>query len=180
VAEVQKVPSRAPRRRKSAHDLLVEEAARFAAMLADAPADGDDPLARLGCLTSGDRMAFALLCVYTAEFVLANDELLRKGFVQRVPSVSGGVMLRDNPALRRRDTAAGMIMELSARFGMTPLDCHKLFGAKARAPEVDGLDGGLFDQPAAAAARAPAIDTDAPAPPPTRWDQLLGPRAKPN
>ncbi len=194
-----------PRGKKAVQARIVAQAERFAKMLADAPNAADDPLAppafitdarlapalqvwkdrapeiaRRGCLRGDDRLAFALLCVYTADFVMAQDELLEKGFAISVPTVAGGEMLRANPALARRDTAASMIIDLAARFGMTPLDRYKLFGMKSRVPEGDLPDGDLFERPAPRPAVAAGDPAAAAAPAPTRWDTLLGPRVRPN
>lgn len=192
------------RRRLTKAERAILEADRLAALIADAPAEGTDPLAppafiadrrmapalqvwrdhapyvaRLGCLQRGDRLTFALLCVYTAEFAMAQDDLLKHGFSMKVKTIAGGHMLRDNPSLARRDTAAKMMLDLSARFGLSPLDRHKLFAVQGRA-----LDSPLFDEIGLPAQRAkPQADADVPVvSQPSEWDLLLrGPEhAKPN
>jgi len=113
-------------------------------------------------------------CIYVADFIAAHDECLRNGFALPMQTASGGSIMRANPALKRCDTAAAMVIELASRFGMSPTDRYRLFSMKARAPDDDPLDGGLLERPAARAAGAPGrasgeAESEAAARALTRW-----------
>lgn len=179
------------------------QAERLAAMLADAPTSGTDPLSppafvadkrlkhalvtwndlaatldQRGCLTKLDRQVFALFCYYRAEFIEAADDILTKGYSMLVPTIAKGKdgktgeMYRTNPSVDRRDHAADMMMDLSKRFGLTPLDRLTLFRV-----EKSSNDPGLFDNPNGKPPQAPEDQLpkdnwtallDGPQPPPTR------------
>lgn len=107
-------------------------------------------LDKLHLLARLDRHTFALFCVYAGEFVVANEDVLVKGYSTRVKTVSGDYMLRENPLVPRRDFAAKMVLELSSKFGLTPSDRNKLlcdgamrfddetlFGRRLPDPELD-------------------------------------------
>jgi len=83
-------------------------------------------LDKLHLLARLDRHTFALFCVYAGEFVVANEDVLVKGYSARVKTISGDHMLRENPSVSRRDFAAKMVLELSSKFGLTPADRNKL------------------------------------------------------
>jgi len=185
VATRRESPMAKPRLTKAERAAL--EAERLAQLLADS-CDGLDPpafladmrmkpalqvwrylapyMSKLGCLQRSDRLAFSLLCVYTADFAAAVDDCHRNGFSMKVKTVSGGYMLRDNPALARRDVAAKMMLDLAQRFGLSPLDRHKLFAVQGRAPEAPlfGDEGCL---------RVPRPAPDVGAAEPSEWDRLL-------
>lgn len=175
-----------PGKRKKKTDKTIVEAERFAKMLADAPVDGDDYLApprfiddkrlapaitvwkeyaprldKLNLLARTDRHMFALFCIYVAEFVMANDDILKKGYSMMVPTVARGaggkpgMMPRENPSVSRRDNAANMMIDLSMRFGLTPLDRAKLIRDSAMRFDDETLFGrrrAEVEQPAAAVA----------------------------
>jgi len=171
-----------PGKRKSKVEAQIAEAARQAALLADAPGETADPLAppaliaderlapalavwrdyaprlaKLNLLEQLDRHTFAMFCVYMGEFAVANQEVLDKGYSVMVKTVSGDEMPRVNPAVERRDLAAKFVLELSRRFGLTPLDRSVLITRHA------GLGAGpLFgDRRPEAPTPAPAEETDA-------------------
>lgn len=89
-----------------------------------------------------DRHHLAMFCYYLDAFWAAVAQLAAEGKTQRVKTTAGGYMIRTHPAIRERDDAAKMVMDLSVRFGLTPLDRHKLVReiAGAGAP-VGGLLG---------------------------------------
>jgi phage terminase small subunit len=176
---------------------LTAEADRLAGLLAAAPAIAGVPLAppayladaRLkaalqvwvdqvpllserGLIEDVDRTAFALYCVYVAEFVTASEDILLHGYSRAVKTISGDKMLRENPSVARRDVAARMVLDLSRRFGLTPLDRAAVLRTRK------GLDlaPGLFDAPPAPEPAAAAVDPDAQA-----WANLLdAPTPRPN
>lgn len=174
-----------PGKRKSKADAQLEHAAKLAEMLAAAPAASGDPLAppafidarsapalriwadlaptlvATGRLTEEDRFVFAQFCVYAGEWVAANEEVLTKGFAQRVKTVAGGYMERTRPAVAIRERAFDVVAKLAEKFGLTPRDRYSLFKDQAAA----GL-GGLFgpgsharegaEEPAQGAAAGPS------------------------
>lgn len=112
-------------------------------------------LARTQRLAEQHRPVFAMFCVYFADWVSLNDQLMREGMTQRVKTVAGGFMIRDHPAVRRRQECFDNVMKLSAQFGLTPHDEYDLFKNQAVAA---GLNPGLFgQQPQQARAETPAV-----------------------
>jgi len=134
-----------PGKRKSKTERAIAEAERQAKLLALPRADetSDSPpayladpraggrrwrsgpnmrprLDKLHLLARLDRHTFALFCVYAGEFVVANEDVLVKGYSSRVKTVSGDYMLRENPSVSRRDFAAKMVLELSSKFRPDP------------------------------------------------------------
>lgn len=73
------------------------------------------------------RQAFAMFCIYIAEWWQASDDLATGGRSQSVPTVSGGVMERDRPAVRWRAEAFANAMEAAKQFGLTPREEYALF-----------------------------------------------------
>ena len=57
-------------------------------------------LDKLHLLAQLERHTFALFCVYAGEFVVANEDVLVKGYSTRVKTASGDYMLRENPPCR--------------------------------------------------------------------------------
>ena len=135
------------RKKLTKGERAIANAARLARLLAAAPSDGDGVLAppkfitdrrlapalafwrehapqfvKLGTLEQPDRFAFAMLAIFAAEFVMAQDDILARGYSVNVKTVSGGLMPRESPSVGRRDFAAKMIIELSKSFGLTKLD----------------------------------------------------------
>lgn len=177
------------RKSKTQHELEAMEraAARDAKLFADASAGGDlqalpifltdqrlasaqqiwrDLAARLDklhLLSVLDRLSFAGYCIYAAEFVLANKEIMDKGYSLPVPTIAKdakgrpGSMLRENPAVARRDHAFDQMLKLGEKFGFTPLDRHNLIAKHVMRDD----DQTLFHR-----ARVPHGDPAA-APPPT-------------
>jgi phage terminase small subunit len=157
-----------PGRRLSAIKRREIEAKRVAELLARPPADGADALAPPAIIADGPlaaasmaiwrdlapklaathrlqaqhRPVFAMFCVYFAEWVLANEEVAKRGHTQRVKTVAGGFMERMRPAVVVRDRAFQMVMQLSDRFGLTPSDEYALFKEQALAA---AQNPGLFD-----------------------------------
>jgi P27 family predicted phage terminase small subunit len=89
------------------------------------------------------RPLFAMFCVYYAEWVLANEDVVKNGATQSVATVAGGKMERIRPIVKIRDTAFDQVLKLSARFGLTPSDEYDLFRSQQIAA---ALNPGLFDQ----------------------------------
>jgi P27 family predicted phage terminase small subunit len=80
-------------------------------------------------LDDGDRFALALYCYWWGEFIAAADDIMRRGYSVLVRTISGDRMPRKNASASRRDHAFDKIAELSAKFGLTPLDRHALHRA---------------------------------------------------
>lgn len=172
-----------PGKRKTKTEKAIAEAERLAKLLAmprttdetsDAPpAYLDNPqmapamavwreyaprLDKLHLLARLDRHTFALFCVYAAEFVIANEDVLVNGYSKRVRTVSKDYMLRENPSVARRDFAAKMVLDLSSKFGLTPADRNKLLRDGAMRFDDETLFGRVLPQ-----AHQPAPDApDAP------------------
>jgi P27 family predicted phage terminase small subunit len=140
------------KRRMTKAGRIIAEAGRLADLLAAAPATPGGPLSppmfindprlagaarvwnehaprleTLGMLEGLDRHTFAIFCVNVAEFVQANEDVIASGYSKRVKTISGDYMLRENPAVSRRAEAVKNILDLSRRFGFTPLDRFALF-----------------------------------------------------
>lgn len=154
-----------PNRRKSAVKKREEEQIRVAELLAKVSSDDvlNPPalidqgplyagavavwkdmaprLARTHRLQEQHRIIFAMFCVYFADWVTLNDQLKRDGMTQRVKTIAGGVMIRDHPAVKRRQECFDNVMALSKQFGLTPHDEYDLFKNQALAA---GLNPGLF------------------------------------
>jgi P27 family predicted phage terminase small subunit len=183
------------KRSKRSIDRAVIEAERFAQMLSDAPKEGDDYLApprfiddprlahavtvwkeyaprldRMNLLARTDRHLFALFCVYVAEFVQANDDVLKRGYSVMVPTIAKdangkpGKMPRENPSVGRRDHAAEMMIELSVKFGLTPMDRAKLIRESAVRFDEETLFGRRRESAPIAADAEVAMPAPAPAP----------------
>lgn len=120
-------------------------------------------LDKLNLLTTLDRHTFAMFCIYAAEFVLANRDVLDKGYSLAVPTIAKdakgkpGSMLRENPSVARRDFAAKMMLDLAEKFGFTPLDRSKLIREHAMQFDAETLFGHERVQPSAPGA-AHAVD----------------------
>lgn len=182
-----------PGKRKSKADAALEQAQRLAEMIAAAPAASGDPLAppafidarsapalriwrdlaptlvATGRLTEEDRFVFAQFCVYAGEWVAANEEVLSKGFSQKVKTVAGGFMERTRPAVAIRERAFDVVAKLAEKFGLTPRDRYSLFKDQAAA----GL-GGLFGQQRAAAQSEADAPEQGAATPPAGEDDPIG------
>jgi len=144
-------------------------------------------LDKLHLLARLDRHTFALFCVYAGEFVVANEDVLIKGYSTSVKTISGDRMLRENPSVSRRDFAAKMVLDLSTKFGLTPSDRNKLLRDGAMRFDDETLFGRVL--PTSAPGEAPAADDDKPAPAPGHDAAAIGslahfdsvpPGAKPN
>ncbi|MCX5581335.1 phage terminase small subunit P27 family [Kaistia terrae] len=83
-------------------------------------------LRRRNILDRLDRHTMAMYCYYLDRFWSAVKKLAKDGDTQRVRTTSGGYRIHDHPAVAHRDDAAKVVMDLSARFGFTPLDRYKL------------------------------------------------------
>lgn len=177
-----------PGKRKSKTEKAIAEAERLAKLLAaprasdetsgDPPAYLNDPrlapalavwgeyaprLDKLHLLARLDRHTFALFCIYAAEFVIANEDILVKGYSTRVKTVSGDYMLRENPSVSRRDFAGKMVLDLSTKFGLTPADRNKLLRDGAMHFDDQTLFGRTLERPTAEAPAAAAAQHAAPA-----------------
>jgi P27 family predicted phage terminase small subunit len=106
-------------------------------------------LDKLHLLTTLDRYTFAMFCIYAAEFVLANRDVLDKGYTIMVTTVAGAMskakqgtqMPRVNPSVDRRDHAAKMMLDLAEKFGFTPADRNKLIRDHAMRADEETLFG---------------------------------------
>lgn len=158
-----------PGRRLSAVKRRELEAQRIADLLTQSAHDPSDPLRAPEIIATGPtaaaavavwrdlapklavthrlqpqhRPVFAMFCVYFAEWVLANEEVAKRGHYQKVKTVVGGMMERTRPIVQIRDRAFGMVMQLSDRFGLTPSDEYALFKDQAVAA---AQNPGLFDR----------------------------------
>lgn len=170
--EVQKAKGY-PGRRKSKVDKAIEAAQKRAELFASAPFDSNDPVApplmlgtplfapalavwrqeaprlkRSNLLDDEYRLLFASLCVYLSEFWQAAIEVQTKGYGRLVKTVSGDKMERVSPAVGVRDRAHDKVMELSQRFGFTPLDMYRLmkeqYLVRDQLPGGTGTEDGLF------------------------------------
>jgi P27 family predicted phage terminase small subunit len=159
-----------PGRRKSAVAKREAEIARVADILASAPADAADPNAPPAMIDRGPLFAaaiavwklmapklsgthrlqpqhrplFAMFCVYYAEWVAANEDVMANGTTQSVPTIAGGPgssMERIRPIVKIRDAAFDQVLKLSAKFGLTPTDEYDLFRQQQSAAF---LNPGLF------------------------------------
>jgi phage terminase small subunit len=184
-----KKPTKRKRISKAARALA--EAGRLAGLLADAPPahagalappafitdprlaaahrfwkDHAEQLRDLGTLERLDRFTFAMFCVYVADFIAAEDDILATGYSVMVKTVSGDKMPRENPSVARRDGAAKMILEMSRLFGLSKIDRLNL-SKLARGSELEGT---LFGVPAPDRS-APA--TDKPTDSDKEWGELM-------
>lgn len=156
-----------PGRRKSAMAKREEEIARVADILAKAPADPADPNAPPSLIDRGPMFAaaiavwkmmapklsethrlqaqhrpiFAMFCVYYAEWVMANEDIMAKGLTQTVKTVSGVDMERIRPIVKIRELAFNQLLALAGKFGLTPTDEYDLFRKQQAAAF---LNRGLF------------------------------------
>lgn len=150
-------------KRKSRIERQIEEANRLATLIIAAPTDGTnlaapglirDPrlapalavwrevtplLAARGILDDADRLALATLCYWYSEFIIAADDLLKRGYSVMVKTISGDRMPRKNASASRRDHAFDKLSELSTRFGLTPLDRYALQRAAKAVARSDQL-----------------------------------------
>ncbi|MDF0540795.1 P27 family phage terminase small subunit [Sphingobium sp. H39-3-25] len=139
-------------------------------------------LARTHRLQEQHRLIFATFCVYFADWVALNDQLKREGMTQRVKTVAGGYMIRDHPAVKRRQECFDNVMTLSRQFGLTPHDEYDLFKNQALAA---GLNPGLFQTPGAQQQQPPAAPVqsapadEAPAPSAPRVGMLAAMNSAP-
>ena len=171
--EVQRAKG-SPGRRKGQVEKREAELQRIAALLASDSARAHDPLAvpalidkhsaaavaiwrdlaprlaRTHRLQAQHRLMFATFCVYLAEWVMANEDVLAIGQTQTVTTVSGDPMERIRPMVIIRDRAHDMVMKLSQRFGLTPADEYALFKDQSLAAAANP---GLFDERDLIAAR---------------------------
>lgn len=179
-----------PGKRRTKVERQQAEAEALAALLAAAPAESADPLAppallydprllpaltiwreytprlsKLNLFGVLDRHTFAIFCVYYADFVRAQRDILERGeyFISRTYGGTGDKRPFDNPSVSRRDTAVKFILEFAKRFGLTPLDQLELIGKQA-----SGLGGGLFGD------RDPERPSDRSDPPAAHADGLIG------
>lgn len=159
-----------PGKRKTKTERAIAEAERQAALLAlprsdnaaEAPTYLTDPrlapalavwseyaprLDKLHLLAQLDRHTFGLFCIYAAEFVVANEDILAKGYSVMVKTISGDKMPRENPSVGRRDHAAKMVVAMSERFGLTPADRNRLLRDSAMRFDDETLFGRALPQP---------------------------------
>lgn len=100
------------------------------------------------------RQAFAMFCIYIAEWWQACDDLAEHGRAQTVKTIAGGVMERDRPAVRWRAEAYAAAQDAAKHFGLTPREEYALFkDQQVVARENPSLFG---REPAAANDTAPA------------------------
>lgn len=101
------------------------------------------------------RQAFAMFCIYIAEWWAASDDLATGGRSQKVKTVSGSMMERDRPAVRWRAEAYAAAQDAAKHFGLTPREEYSLFKDQST---VARENPGLFGN-APAAANDPAETT---------------------
>lgn len=167
------------------------EAKRLAGLLADAPAssagalappafitdprlapaykfwkDHAEQLRDLGTLEHLDRFTFAMFCIYVAEFIAAEDDILASGYSVKVKTVSGDLMPRENPSVARRDHAAKMIMEMSRLFGLSKIDRLNI----SKLARGSDLENTLFNH---GNAPAPEQGQSGDAAAKSKWERLL-------
>lgn len=180
-----------PGRRRTSVKKMIAEADRVAALLADAPSDGDefappvflnDPLVapalriwreyapelrRTHRLRDLHRLHFAMFCVYMGEWIAASDDIRRNGTWQSVRTVSGVDMERTRPIVAFREIAFRNAMDLAKEFGLTPREEYALFRDQA---DAVGKNPGLFGaEPGRPLPRGGDEE-----PEPTRRDRLIG------
>jgi P27 family predicted phage terminase small subunit len=190
-------PKRKRAKRQSATDRAIAEADKLVALIADAPIQPGVALAAPSFITGAKRKAtwhiwkdtvalladrkmldaldkyvLAMFCVYVVEFVQANEQIQRDGFTTRVKTISGDHMLRENPAVSIRDTAAKIVLDISRREGFTQLDRAVLLRTQ-RSANIDPSD--LFTPPAASNDTTEDQDDNSRA-----WSGLLDPEQPPN
>jgi phage terminase small subunit len=134
---------------------------------------------QLGTLEQVDRFAFAMLAIYAAEFIAAEDDILATGYSILVKTISGDRMPRENPSVERRDFAAKMVLEMSKSFGLTKLDrlnLNRLVRRTCDGPSLfsdERAGEGRENRPAAAGVESgEAADPEV-----QKLRDLLGPRA---
>lgn len=128
--------------------------------------------AEMTAVRTTERVMLGMLAYYCAEWIAAVDDLLAHGHYERTQTGAGGAKIVVNPSVARRDGALRAINDISAKFGLTPLDLERLKASVATA-----ADKGKARSPAAQN-RSAAADDDAPAaevPTQDAWSQLLGP-----
>lgn len=153
-----------PGKRKSKADRVALAAARVAELLAPAAAASVDlpamlqdakyaaaaavwrrlapELKRTHRLPVESEFYFIQVCIYAQEWVAATEDLHLNGFAQHVQTVAGGKMERRRPKTFDRQQAYSNLMDLSARFGLTPMDLYSVFkGQAAVAQNNPGLFG---------------------------------------
>jgi phage terminase small subunit len=156
------------KKRLTKAERAIAEAQRLARLLADAPPasagalappaliadprlaaahrfwiDHAEQLRGLGTLENLDRVTFAMFCVYVADFIAAEDDILAKGYSVKVKTISGDLMPRENPSVARRDHAAKMILEMSRLFGLSKIDRLNI----SKLARGSDLESTLFNQP---------------------------------
>jgi phage terminase small subunit len=180
---------REPKRKRLTKELrAMAEAKRLAKLLAEAPPaspgalappaliadprlapayqfwkDHADKLSALGTLEHIDRFMFALYSIYVADFVLAERDILDRGYSVMVKTISGDRMPRENPSVGRRDFAMKMIIQMSAAFGLTKVDRLSI----SKLVRGTDMEGTLFDTP-----QKPKSESDDPGEP-HKWDKYL-------
>ncbi len=75
---------------------------------------------------SPERIMLGMLAYYCVEWIEAVDDLAVHGHYERTETGAGGVKIVTNPSVQRRTIAHRAIVDLSARFGLTPLDLERL------------------------------------------------------
>lgn len=108
-------------------------------------------LERTNRLQPVHRLTFAMFCIYIAEWWAACDDLAKNGRSQTVPTVSGGMMERDRPAVRWRAEAYAAAQEAAKHFGLTPREEYALFKDQS---VVARENPGLFGSSPAASAES--------------------------
>lgn len=128
---------------------------------------------------------FVMVCVYTQEWVASTEDLHEKGFAQYVKTVAGGEMERRRPKVFDRQQAFSNLMELSAKFGLTPHDMYQLFKGQALVamanPGLFGDDRKGGELPLQASAAVEGEDDAPPVPgaPPSRIGGMGAMRSAP-
>jgi P27 family predicted phage terminase small subunit len=116
-------------------------------------------------IRESDVNAFGRYCVYLADWVAANEELVKDGAVYETSSAHVEKMKRINPWFIVRDRLEDNLQKLEPKFGLTPIDRQRLYAqlaAAAQLPPGDLFGGGSGENDAPIAGEAPP-DPETPA-----------------
>lgn len=101
-----------------------------------------DRVAVLGLDSSTYTEALALAAMRMAEIDEANEHIKAHGAVIETANITGGTLLRANPAVTMRNEAMRHLQSLLAEFGLSPSSIGRV-GARKKEPEKKQGFGGL-------------------------------------
>lgn len=99
-------------------------------------------IAELGLDSATYSEALTLAAMRMEEIDVYSAAILEHGVVIKAPTVTGGELLRPNPAVAMRNEAMRHLQSLLAEFGLTPSSIGRV-GAKKKGPEKQQGFGGL-------------------------------------